>query len=102
MALIGHSFCGDSIMDVFYSLKNSSLRQKLEKLPKPISHIYTLLVVLIGWVFFMSPNITTAFSITWKNDRYRQQQPSQTTSQVYVKILFYIIRTRHSTQYKSL
>ena len=37
-----------------------------EKLSKPISHIYTLLVVLIGWVFFMSPNITTAFSTLGK------------------------------------
>lgn len=37
-----------------------------EKLPKPISHIYTLLVVLIGWVFFMSPNITTAFTTLGK------------------------------------
>lgn len=43
-------------------LEKFFLREKLEKLPKPISHIYTLLVVLIGWVFFMSPNITTAFS----------------------------------------
>lgn len=42
------------------------LREKLEKLPKPISHIYTLLAVLIGWVFFMSPNITTAFSTLGK------------------------------------
>lgn len=42
------------------------LREKLEKLPKPISHIYTLLVVLIGWVFFMSPNITTAFTTLGK------------------------------------
>lgn len=42
------------------------LREKLEKLPKAISHIYTLLVVLIGWVFFMSPNITTAFTTLQK------------------------------------
>ena len=47
-------------------LEKFFLREKLEKLPKPISHIYTLLVVLIGWVFFMSPNITTAFSILGK------------------------------------
>lgn len=47
-------------------LEKSFLREKLEKLPKPISHIYTLLVVLIGWVFFMSPNITTAFSTLGK------------------------------------
>ena len=47
-------------------LEKFFLREKLEKLPKPISHIYTLLVVLIVWVFFMSPNITTAFSTLGK------------------------------------
>ncbi len=47
-------------------LEKFFLREKLEKLPKPLSHIYTLLVVLIGWVFFMSPNITTAFSTLGK------------------------------------
>ena len=47
-------------------LEKFFLREKLEKLPKPISHIYTLLVVLIGWVFFMSSNITTAFTTLGK------------------------------------
>lgn len=47
-------------------LEKFFLREKLEKLPRPISHIYTLLVILIGWVFFMSPNITTAFSTLGK------------------------------------
>lgn len=47
-------------------LEKFFLREKLEKLPKPISHIYTLLVVLIGWVFFMSPNITTTFTTLGK------------------------------------
>ena len=47
-------------------LEKFFLREKLEKLPKPISHIYTLLVILIGWVFFMSPNITTAFTTLGK------------------------------------
>lgn len=47
-------------------LEKFFLREKLEKLPRPISHIYTLLVVLIGWVFFMSPNITTAFTTLGK------------------------------------
>lgn len=47
-------------------LEKFFLREKLEKLPKPISHIYTLLVVLIGWVFFMSPTITSAFSTIGK------------------------------------
>lgn len=47
-------------------LEKFFLREKLEKLPKPISNIYTLLVILIGWVFFMSSNITTAFSTLGK------------------------------------
>lgn len=47
-------------------LEKFFLREKLEKLPRPISHIYTLLVILIGWVFFMSPNITTAFTTLGK------------------------------------
>ena len=47
-------------------LEKFFLREKLEKLPKPISHIYTLLVIFIGWVFFMSPNITTAFTTLGK------------------------------------
>ena len=47
-------------------LEKFLLREKLEKLPKPISHTYTLLVVLIGWIFFMSPTITSAFSTLGK------------------------------------
>lgn len=52
--------------DCLLLLEKFFLREKLEKLPKPISHIYTLLVVLIGWVFFMSPTITSAFSTLGK------------------------------------
>ena len=37
------------------------LKDKLKQLPKPIQHIYTLTLVLIGWVFFMSPNLISAF-----------------------------------------
>lgn len=34
----------------------------LLKLGKPISHIYTLLVVLLAWVFFKTENLTDAFN----------------------------------------
>ena len=34
----------------------------LAKLPKFIRHIYTMLMVMIGWVFFFSPSIGSAFS----------------------------------------
>ena len=37
------------------------LKDKLKQLPKSIQHIYTLTLVLIGWVFFMSPNLISAF-----------------------------------------
>lgn len=34
----------------------------LKKSPKTIQHIYTLLVVVIGWIFFASPDFSTAFN----------------------------------------
>lgn len=82
-------------------LEKFFLREKLEKLPKPISHIYTLLVVLIGWYSYESKYHNCIFN-TWKNDRYRHNNIRKQPSQVYAKILFHSIRTRHSTQYKSL
>ena len=36
-------------------------KDKLSHLPKFIQHIYTLFLVLIGWVFFMSPSLGSAF-----------------------------------------
>lgn len=36
------------------------LRAALEKTPKAIQHIYALVVIVIGWVLFMSPDITSA------------------------------------------
>lgn len=36
-------------------------KDKLSRLPKFIQHIYTLFLVLIGWVFFMSPSLGSAF-----------------------------------------
>lgn len=50
----------------FLLLEKFFLKEKLEKLPTFISHIYTLFVVLIGWVFFMSPSLGSAFSVIGK------------------------------------
>lgn len=36
-------------------------KDKLSHLPKFIQHLYTLFLVLIGWVFFMSPSLGSAF-----------------------------------------
>lgn len=37
------------------------LKEILEKCPKIIRRIYTLFLVLISWIFFMSENLTSAF-----------------------------------------
>lgn len=34
----------------------------LERTPKPLRHLYTLLLVMISWVFFRSPALTSALS----------------------------------------
>ncbi|MEN2767357.1 MBOAT family O-acyltransferase [Ornithinibacillus xuwenensis] len=38
------------------------LGKLLKSIPKPISHIYTLILVMIGWVFFRADNFSYAFS----------------------------------------
>lgn len=38
------------------------LKDLLERLPGFVKHIYTMLLVMIGWVFFFSPGIGSAFS----------------------------------------
>ena len=45
----------------FILLEKFVLRPILEKLPRIVGHLYTLVVVLIGWVFFCSPSIMNAF-----------------------------------------
>ncbi len=42
--------------------KPKKVKTLIDKTPKPIRHFYSLLVVLIGWVFFRAPNISYAFS----------------------------------------
>lgn len=44
----------------FLVLERSPVGRLLEKLPSPIQHVYTLLVVMIGWVFFRSESIDQA------------------------------------------
>ncbi|MCR5775575.1 MAG: MBOAT family protein [Lachnospiraceae bacterium] len=47
---------------VFIILEKSVLRRLFEKLPKIIRHIYTLIIVTIGWVFFRADNLTHAIN----------------------------------------
>lgn len=48
---------------LFLVLERLGLRQLLLSLPKFLRHIYTLLVVIFGWVFFRIEDISDAFTI---------------------------------------
>jgi len=47
---------------VLLLLEKLVLGKYLKKLPAPIQHIYTLVIVIIGWVYFASPDLTTALA----------------------------------------
>lgn len=45
----------------FLILERTKFKKLIEKLPKALQHIYTLLVVMIGWVFFRAESLSDAF-----------------------------------------
>ncbi len=47
---------------VFLILEKTFLRRLLERLPRVISHLYLLLVVIVGWVFFYFTDLSQALS----------------------------------------
>ena len=47
---------------VLLLLEKLVLGKYLKKLPAPIQHIYTLVIVVIGWVYFASPDLSTALA----------------------------------------
>ncbi|MEH7458531.1 MBOAT family O-acyltransferase [Bacillus sp. JJ1127] len=46
---------------VIISLEKAGLEKLLKKLWKPLQHIYVLLIVMVGWVFFRADNFTYSF-----------------------------------------
>lgn len=51
---------------VLLLLEKYVLKDVIERLPKAVKHIYTMVLVMIGWVFFFSPGIGSAFSYLGK------------------------------------
>ena len=47
---------------VLLLIEKYPLKNVLPRIPSPIRHILTLLCVLIGWVFFFSPDLSSALS----------------------------------------
>lgn len=48
---------------ILLTLEKYILLRYLEKAPKAVQHIYTLVIVMIGWVFFSSPDLGSACSL---------------------------------------
>lgn len=47
---------------LFIMLEKAFLGKALKKIPKVLQYVYTLLIVIIGWVFFRAETFTYAFS----------------------------------------
>lgn len=47
---------------VLLTLEKYVLGEKLERMPKAVQHIYTMVIVMIGWVLFASPTLGDAVS----------------------------------------
>jgi alginate O-acetyltransferase complex protein AlgI len=48
---------------LFLSLERSVWRGALARLPRPAAHLYTLLVVMVGWVFFRAETLAGALAM---------------------------------------
>ena len=51
-----------SLYGVFIIIEKLFLGNILKKIPSAISWLYTMLLVVLGWVLFVTPDISTAFS----------------------------------------
>ncbi len=48
---------------VFLALEHAGFNKILDKLWKPIQHLYLLFIIIVAWVFFRAENLTSALSI---------------------------------------
>ncbi|WP_085991038.1 MBOAT family O-acyltransferase [Oceanobacillus senegalensis] len=46
---------------ILISVERAGFRRVIEKTWKPIQHVYVLLIVMVGWVFFRADNFTYSF-----------------------------------------
>jgi alginate O-acetyltransferase complex protein AlgI len=60
----------------FIVIEKVGFDESLKKLWKPIQHIYALLVVIVGWVFFRADNLQVAFFYLQKMFSFSYGDPS--------------------------
>ncbi|WP_019989778.1 MBOAT family O-acyltransferase [Rudanella lutea] len=51
---------------VFLLIERAGLGKRLERAPAVVGHVYTLLVVLVGWVFFRAVDLSSALAYLGK------------------------------------
>ncbi len=51
---------------LFLLIERAGLAKRLERLPAIVGHVYTLLIVLIGWVFFRAADLSSAVTYLQK------------------------------------
>ncbi len=62
---------------LFLILERLGLARLLARLPAPIAHAYALLVILIGWVLFRSPDV--GYALTYLKTMAGLSHPGETT-----------------------
>ena len=51
---------------IFLLIERAGLSQRLERIWSPVAHLYTLLVVMVGWVFFRAETLTAGVAYLQK------------------------------------
>lgn len=78
---------------VFVTIEKMFLLKLLEKLPRFVSHIYTLLIVIIGWVFFEFENMTQGIGFIKTMFGFGAQSAVDSTAiyYLYTNLLLFIV-----------
>ncbi|WP_234973663.1 MBOAT family O-acyltransferase [Sporanaerobacter acetigenes] len=76
---------------VFLILEKAFLEKALKKLPKILRHVYLLLVVIIGWVFFRADNIVQGIDFIKVMMGFGTSPITNNSVSIYINDYWYII-----------
>lgn len=76
---------------VFLILEKAFLEKLLKKLPKILRHVYLLLVVIIGWVFFRADNIVQGIDFIKVMMGFGTSPITNNSVSIYINDYWYII-----------
>lgn len=73
---------------VFLSLEKFVLSKYLKKTPNVLKHIYTLFIILIGWVLFRVDNLTQFYNIICSMFSFKVTSLSLMQSRIYIETYY--------------